>query len=431
MNNRRHFLKSTLTMSASLTALMTLGGPRRARAQTAPARKLLLITCNGGWDVSFHLDPKTTGLATVDVPAGNIVTQGNMSWMSATANNGVVDAYMAAHSDVSSIVRGISVRSISHDVCIRRMLTGSPSEDAPDMGVIAAHTHAPNLAAPYLTLGAVSFPGTLEGASVRMGQTNQLALALRYDTLAPDIGLQFPNPTERARIEQFLVENGQALQSSRGQFGKNAQKTSDYLSSLDRVSGLVANQQYLGDPFSLSLGLDEQMQNALTMLEGGMTWAVNVSTGFVWDHHDPAQAPTGTYDGAQGVRNQTLWPALSALVDELKARPGTAPGSKLIDETVVVVLSEMTRTPKKNAQGGKDHWPYTSALIVGGGVNAGNAFGATDDALVSRPISLATGLADTGGIIFETEHFVSTVLALCGVDASPYLDAPVLEALIA
>jgi hypothetical protein len=431
MNNRRHFLRSTISMSASLYALMALGGPRRARAQAAPKRKLLLVTCNGGWDVSFHLDPKPVGLATIDVPAGNIVTNGDLSWMSAVANNGVVDNFMTAHQDVASIVRGISVRSISHDVCIRRMLTGSPSEDAPDMGVITAHTHAPDLAAPYLTLGAVSFPGTLEGASVRMGQTNQLALALRYADIAPEIGAQFPTASERSLIDQFLVDEGNKLAATRGQHGKNAKKAGDFLSSIDRVNGLSANQEFLGDPFSLALSLDEQFQNALTMLEGGLTWAVNVSTGFVWDHHDPGQAPTGTYDGAQGVRNQTLWPALTTLVDELKVRPGTTPGSKMIDETVVVVLSEMTRTPKKNAQGGKDHWPYTSALVIGGGVVPGKSFGATDDALTSRPIDLSTGLAATGGITFETSHFVATVLALCGVDPSAYVDAPVLDAILA
>jgi hypothetical protein len=431
MNDRRHFLRSTLSMSASLYALLALGGPKRARAQAAPKRKLLLVTCNGGWDVSFHLDPKASGIATVDVPVGNIVTNGSLSWMSAAVNNGVVDTFMAAHSDVASIVRGISVRSISHDVCIRRMLTGSPSEDAPDMGVITAHTHAPDLAAPYLTLGAVSFPGTLEGASVRMGQTNQLALALRYADIAPEIGAQFPAANERALIEQFLVDEGQKLRADRGQHGRNAQKTSDFLSSIERVNGLAANQAALGNPFSLALSLDEQFVNALTMLQGGLTWAVNVSTGFVWDHHDPAQAPTGTYDGAQGVQNQILWSALTALVTELKVRPGTAAGSKMIDETVVVVLSEMTRTPKKNAQGGKDHWPYTSALVLGGGVQAGQAFGATDDALVSRPIDLSTGQPAVGGITLETNHFVATVLTLCGVDPSGFVDAPVLDALVA
>ena len=45
----------------------------------------------------------------------------------------------------------------------------------------------------------------------------------------------------------------------------------------------------------------------------------------------------------------------------LDASPGVyAP--TLAEETVVVVLSEMGRTPGINGTDGKDHWPWTSAM---------------------------------------------------------------------
>ena len=33
---------------------------------------------------------------------------------------------------------------------------------------------------------------------------------------------------------------------------------------------------------------------------------------------------------------------------------------------MVVVVSEMSRTPVMNSDNGKDHWSYTSALLFGG-----------------------------------------------------------------
>ena len=413
--SRRHLLHSSLL--GSLAFALPLG----ARAQSGPARKLLLVTCNGGWDVSFHLDPKPSGIASIDVPVGVIRSTQGLTYMDADVCGGVVDDFMVAHADVSSIVRGISVRSISHDVCLRRLMTGSPSEDAPDMGVIAGATHGGDLAAPYLALGAVSFPGNLEGASVRQGFTNQLALAHRYAEIAPDLGANFPTLTEQQHIDAYLAARGTELKNVVGQHGKNQRKSNDYLASIDRVRGLAANQDALGIPFATSLSVTEQVEDALNMLQRGMTWAVNLSTGFAWDHHDPSAAPTGTYDGAQGFRNQELWPALTFLANELKTRAGSLPGTKMIDETVVVVLSEMTRTPKKNAVGGKDHWPYSSALVFGAGVRAGTVLGETNDQLISVPIDYSTGAASTQGNILESNNFVAGVLTLLGVDAELYL----------
>ena len=426
MTTRRDFLKG----SASFLSALTLGVPQLVRAQDGSAKKLILVTCHGGWDVSFHLDPKPAGLSTVDTPEGSMVTRGDLSYFNATSTAGVVDDFFQQHGDVSSIVRGISVRSISHDVCIRRMLTGSPLPEAPDMGVIAGATHGASLPSPYLTLGAISFPGDLEGHSVRQGTSNQLSLAHNYDQVAPDIGANFPNVDEQALINAYLKNSGQDFKALRGQYGLNAKKAQDYLDSLERVQGLYENRGALGSAFSLNLGLQEQIDAALQMLERGVAWAVNTSTGFVWDTHDPAAAVTGTYQGAQGTQNQILWPAVSALLSELKTRPGSSPGSKMIDETVVVVLSEMTRTPLYNEAGGKDHWPYTSALVAGGGVAGGKTFSATDDTLTAKPIDPSTGLEDAAGFVLETDKFVAGILDLVGVDPAVHLpQVPVFSAI--
>ena len=71
--------------------------------------------------------------------------------------------------------------------------------------------------------------------------------------------------------------------------------------------------------------------------------------------------------------------AFSALVDDLAARG-------LLDQTLVLVTSEMGRTPKIGdprsggaAGAGRDHWTHCmSVLLAGGGIRGGQVYGSSD-----------------------------------------------------
>src|SRR5262249_40976720 len=63
--------------------------------------------------------------------------------------------------------------------------------------------------------------------------------------------------------------------------------------------------------------------------------------------------------------------AFSALVSDLHQRG-------LLDSTLVVMMGEMGRTPRVNAQAGRDHWSQAqSVLFAGGGIKPGLVLGAT------------------------------------------------------
>jgi len=63
---------------------------------------------------------------------------------------------------------------------------------------------------------------------------------------------------------------------------------------------------------------------------------------------------------------------VSALVEDLDARG-------LSDDCTVVIMGEFGRTPKINAQVGRDHWPQVNcALLAGGGMKLGQVIGSTD-----------------------------------------------------
>ncbi len=62
----------------------------------------------------------------------------------------------------------------------------------------------------------------------------------------------------------------------------------------------------------------------------------------------------------------------TALIEDLETRG-------LLDETLVVVVGEMGRTPKFNGSGGRDHWGNVfSFALAGAGIRAGQVYGVSD-----------------------------------------------------
>jgi hypothetical protein len=89
----------------------------------------------------------------------------------------------------------------------------------------------------------------------------------------------------------------------------------------------------------------------------------------------------------------------SALMEDLQSRG-------LLDETLVVVTSEMGRTPKVNGNGGRDHWTYCyGSMFAGAGVKGGAVVGASDESAAyvkDRPVS--------------TTEICATIYHLLGID---------------
>lgn len=99
--------------------------------------------------------------------------------------------------------------------------------------------------------------------------------------------------------------------------------------------------------------------------------------GYSWDSHRNS-------DDVKKHLLPTFDQAYSALLEDLEQRG-------LLGETLVVAIGEMGRTPKANAQWGRDHWSTLfSAVVAGGGVIGGRTYGQSDkDAAyaLEKPVS--------------------------------------------
>lgn len=111
-----------------------------------------------------------------------------------------------------------------------------------------------------------------------------------------------------------------------------------------------------------------------------------------WDSH---------VDETNRLKNVLVPPtddALSALLDDLSERG-------LLDETLVVCLSEFGRSPRLNYLAGRDHWGSVfSIALAGGGIRGGTVHGASDE-IGGNPKSGRVGPEDLTATILHCLGF--------------------------
>jgi hypothetical protein len=105
-----------------------------------------------------------------------------------------------------------------------------------------------------------------------------------------------------------------------------------------------------------------------------------------------------THGGNFSALRDTLLPptdrGLSALLEDLHCRG-------LLDDTLVVWMSEMGRTPRINRDAGRDHWSFCySVVLAGGGVRGGQVYGSSDRA-AAYPSTNPVSPADLAATIYH------------------------------
>jgi hypothetical protein len=93
---------------------------------------------------------------------------------------------------------------------------------------------------------------------------------------------------------------------------------------------------------------------------------------------------------------------------------------KIREKLVVVVQSEMGRTPTYNNGNGKDHWSIGSIMFLGQGIKGNRVIGATDEKQFSVPIIPSTLACDKDkGIRVRPEHIHEELRWLAGIADHP------------
>ncbi|MGH1341808.1 MAG: DUF1501 domain-containing protein [Nannocystales bacterium] len=177
-----------------------------------------------------------------------------------------------------------------------------------------------------------------------------------------------------------------------------------------------------GVKFGLANGSDagaawnDQFDLALKLFKSDMSSAVSIETlgidGFYFDTHDGAEGAQ-----QQFLQGRVVLEQVARLLHEMDATE-VEPGRSLLDDTLVVVFSEFSRTWPGTAC---DHWPFTSVVLAGGGVRGNRQLGNFDLEVESpSPIGVPTPLISEGGDAIErmprSADVVWTALQLMGIE---------------
>jgi hypothetical protein len=305
---------------------------------------------------------------------------------------------LAALADRFAILRSVTHRDNDHAIGAYLTLTGyshpknailgiEPPEsplDMPSMGSVVSKLRPPaHPVFPYVTLGDLRHFGNNDSLGQNAGCMGKVYDAFTLPFVRPLNGLlDFSGVTSvmstvdsrqiggRRRLLDQIDRAAPALEATTGmrnldQFTRRAY---ELLASPDSRNAFdVAKEAprvrdaYGPSPFGQNCLL------ARRLVEAGIPMVTVYSFGNRdWDTHG---------DNFKSLKN-TLLPTtdqgVSALLKDLDSRG-------LLDETLVVWMGDMGRTPRINKGAGRDHWSFCFSIVMaGGGVRGGQVFGSSD-----------------------------------------------------
>lgn len=321
------------------------------------AKNIIFLQMVGGMSHIDTLDPKE---GETQGPVAPIVTAAGFQLGGTMVN-------LAKHSDSISIIRSMTSKTGVHaggQYLIRSGYEQRGTIKHPNLGAWAQHFKGPS----HETL-----PSSV--CVNRQPENGNGFFPSSYSPLPildPESGLQYAKSDVEAAVMAKRLEMLNRLDSSFRERFKTAavesytqfyEKTVNIMSSTDLAAFRLSEEP---DELRETYGDNKLGQGCLLarrLIERGIRY-VEV-TGGGWDMH------TNIEEG-MAERGAELDLALSGLLADLKSRG-------LLETTLVVLCSEFGRTPRINANAGRDHHPRVfSTLLAGGGVKGGYVHGSSD-----------------------------------------------------
>ena len=378
---RRSFVQAGLLGIGGLTldALM-----RQSAAQgAAPARdkSVILFWLSGGPGHMETWDPKPEAVADYRGPFGAIRTR------LPGVQFGELLPRQAQVMDKIAILRTVNHGSGDHTKSNHWMLTGfeGPAFNAPDfrtqrrpsmgsavshLSTVAARACRPTwrfrICAAAPTTSSTT-PLTSAAGPIRSSSNPIRTRPIFASAIWPmPEGLTLPRLEDRRRLLSTLDSLRQMGERRRPDLDEHYQRAFDLLTSraVARAFDIASESDRVRDRY----GRHTFGQSALLarrLVEAGVTF-VTVNC-VPWDHHGTG-GNLPTEEGAK-LLIPPLDRALAALIEDLVQRG-------LYEQTLVVAMGEFGRTPRMNANAGRDHWGKTFSVLMGcGSMRMGQVIG--------------------------------------------------------
>lgn len=371
-----------------------------------PGPYYVVFNASGGWDTTYLMDPKGVNGINRLFQDGEILTKGAHKFapIRKHAQGGLCneDFYEAFGSELVTF-NGLDYSVNNHSPGARYMATGKLDSLAyPTFAALVAACQGPHCPLAFLTFGNYSATGNLVAMS-RVPYLPSLSRIANADGIEGSAVSLYHDSFALDRIEEALRKQNEvgATQARlpRAERGENMLYAAQVNSkALERITQHIPKE-------SPKERLSQQCEIALASFKAGVCVTANLNIGQFDSHqnNDPDQ--------------MKLIPELLAGIAYLVRR---AEDLKIRDQLVVVIQSEMGRTPDYNSGNGKDHWSIGSIMFLGQGIKGNRVIGATDEKQFAVPVDPATLRLDREkGLRIRPEHIHQALRQLAGIADHP------------
>lgn len=375
-------------------ALAELSAGKRVQGGTYEGPFFVHFAADGGWDPTGFCDPH--GNLNKGYDDGGIVALGGIRYAPVGDNQ----AFFERFADRLLVVNGLDVTTNNHSVGRRYVSTGKQDSTHPHWAALAAGTHGPELPLAYV---AEATQSASEGVVARSRVSNSSVLA----------DLSFPDRVNPANIEDLSTYQAEPTLEMVANWRQSRLDRMAAEQNLPRIANAVDNlamarsgsnelellQSYLPEALA-STGIRQQMQVALAAYAAGI--AISATFGMNgFDTHN-------NNDARQNDARASFFGAIMEFWDEAE-RLGVA------DRVVMSVGSDFGRTNRYNGNNGKDHWPVTSMMLMGQGIEGNRTVGATDSEQYALPVDPETLQLSEDGVVLTPAHVHASLRKLAGV----------------
>ena len=408
--NRREFSKALVAAGAVSGFQLPL-----ANAADYRGKLFVFVQAGGGWDPTSFCDPKanTPGEEVINnwALSAGIRQAGNIRYAPFARNQAFFEKYYRR----MLVINAVDAQTNSHTAGVIHNWSGRIAEGYPTTTALLAAHNGSGLAMPYLSFGGFSNTGGLT-TFTRLNNPERITDIAKPEE---DSGSNRPflisehwntlQAFRAAREERHATAPNLLPRAARNRRLYESSLFPEATEGLRAFADLVGSEQYpesenTDDNRNWS-NLKRQAQLAVLAFRARVAVSADLFLRGFDTHAD--------HDEDHG------W-LLGNLTDSVDYLWDYAEINGLADRLMVVIGSDFGRTNKYNADGGKDHWPIGSFVLMEKNQRWTNrVVGETDDLHFARRISPVTlRRDDASGILIHPRHVHQALRRYLGIDNS-------------
>jgi uncharacterized protein (DUF1501 family) len=406
---RRDFLKLCGLAGLGLACPGGLASLLRAAPKEEPPYDgpyYIVFNASGGWDTTYLMDPKGINEINRLYKEGDILTKGQHKFapIAKHINGGMSNEdFYKEFGDELLVLNGLDYSVNNHSPGARYMATGKLDSLAyPTFAALVAACKGPSCPLSFLTFGNYSATGNLVAMS-RVPYLPSLQKIANADAIEGNLRSPYHDSFAQSRIEEALREQNEA-RASQPRLPRQERAESMLYAAQVNSKSLQRVTPHIPDKLPKER-LAQQAEIALSSFKAGVCVSANLTIGQFDSHanNDPDQ--------------MKLIPELLAGI-AYTVRRAEALGIR--EKLVVIMQSEMGRTPTYNKGNGKDHWSIGSIMFMGPGIKGNRVIGATDEKQLHVPINPQTlAVEKEKGVRVRPEHIHTALRQFAGIADHP------------